>query len=96
MNNYVHDIPTKICFGKGSISYLKQSLQQFGNRVLMTYGGGSVKKSGLYDEILKILNDEFEIFELSGIEPNPRISSVIKGVEICKENDIDVMLAVGG
>ncbi len=96
MNNYVHDIPTKICFGKGSISYLKQSLQQFGNRVLMTYGGGSVKKSGLYDENLKILNDEFEIFELNGIEPNPRISSVIKGVEICKENDIDVILAVGG
>ncbi len=96
MQNYVHDIPTKIYFGKGSISHLNESLRQFGNKVLLTYGGGSVKKTGLYDEILSLLKEEFEIFELSGIEPNPRISSVRKGVELCKEHHIDVILAVGG
>ena len=61
----------------------------------MTYGGGSIKKSGLYDKLRNILSD-FEIYELSGIEPNPRIESVIRGVELCKEHDIDMILAVGG
>ena len=96
MLNYVHDIPTKIYFGKGSISHLKESIEQYGKKVLLAYGGGSVKRSGLYDEIYSILSDGFEIHELSGIEPNPRIESVRKGVQICKEYGIDVILAVGG
>ena len=96
MLNYVHDIPTKIIFGKGSISHLKESLSKFGNKVLLTYGGGSIRKIGLYDEIYSLLKDDFQIYELHGIEPNPRIESVEEGVRICKENDIDVILAVGG
>ncbi len=97
MLNYVHDIPTKIYFGEGQISHLDEALRPFGTRVLLTYGGGSIKKSGLYDTVIDILNKGgFTVTELSGIEPNPRIESVEKGVQLCKENNIDVILAVGG
>ncbi len=97
MFNYVHDIKTKLYFGKGSISYLKESLEQFGKNVLIVYGGGSIKKIGLYDEVIKILNDnDFKYVECGGVEPNPRIESVEKGVRLCKENNIDVVLAIGG
>ena len=97
MENFVHDIPTKVYFGKGVLSQLDSALRQFGKNVLLTYGGGSIKRSGLYDEVMKILNEGgFKVIELNGIDPNPRISSVEKGVALCKENDIDVVLAIGG
>ena len=97
MENFVHDIPTKVYFGKGVLSQLDSALRQFGKNVLLTYGGGSIKRSGLYDEVMKIMNEGgFKVIELSGIDPNPRISSVEKGVALCKENDIDVVLAIGG
>lgn len=97
MLNYVHDIPTKIYFGKGSIEHLAEALKPYGKNVLLAYGGGSIKKIGLYDEVIKILADnEFQVVECSGIEPNPRIESVEKGVKLCKENSVDVVLAVGG
>ena len=97
MLNYVHAIPTKVYFGKGQIDKLNESLKQFGKKVLLTYGGGSIKKNGLYDEVMNILKDnDYEVYELSGIDPNPRIESVYDGVKICKENNIDVILAVGG
>ncbi len=97
MLNFVHDIPTKVYFGKGAISNLDKSLRQYGKNVLLVYGGGSIKRTGLYDEIMKILNEgDFTITELSGVEPNPRIGSVERGVALCKENDIEVVLAVGG
>ncbi len=97
MNNFIHNIPTKLYFGKGQIEHLSESLAQFGKKVLLTYGGGSIKKIGLYDTVIDILNrDGFTVTELSGIEPNPRIESVEKGVKLCKKNNIDVILAVGG
>ena len=96
MLNYTRDIPTKLYFGKGSISNLKDALSQFGKNVLLTYGGGSIKKIGLYEEIMNILKPDFNVFELNGIEPNPRIESVAAGAEICKKENIDVILAVGG
>ena len=97
MLNFVHDIPTKVYFGKGAISNLDKSLRQYGKNVLLVYGGGSIKRTGLYDEIMKILNEgDFTITELSGVEPNPRIGSVERGVALCRENDIEVVLAVGG
>lgn len=96
MLNYVHDVPTKLYFGKGSISNLKDSLAKYGKNVLLVYGGGSIKKIGLYDEIYKILGNDFNIIECDGVEPNPRIESVEKGVNLCKENNVDVVLAVGG
>lgn len=97
MRNFKHDIPTKLYFGKGQISRLDESLRPFGKRVLLAYGGGSIKKSGLYDTVTEILKEGgYAVTELSGIEPNPRIGSVRRGVELCKENKIDVILAVGG
>ncbi len=97
MRNFTHNIPTKLYFGEGQIKHLAESLDQFGKNVLMTYGGGSIKKTGLYDEIMAILNEGgFNVVEMPGIEPNPRITSVEKGVALCKEHNIDVILAVGG
>ncbi|MBR6136167.1 MAG: iron-containing alcohol dehydrogenase [Clostridia bacterium] len=96
MYNFTFQIPTRINFGKGQISHLSE-LKESGNKVLMVYGGGSIKRSGIYDEAMKILKEAgLEVFELSGVEPNPRIESVRKGVEICKENCIDMVLAIGG
>lgn len=97
MNNFTHAIPTTLHFGKGQISHLEEALNTFGKRVLLTYGGGSIKKIGLYDTVMDILNKGgFTVVELGGIEPNPRIESVQKGVELCKAHSIDVILAVGG
>ena len=97
MLNYVHNIPTTIYFGKGQICHLDEALRPFGTRVLLTYGGGSIKKIGLYDQVMDILNKGgYTVTELSGIEPNPRIESVEKGVALCREHNIDVILAVGG
>ncbi|MBO7358602.1 MAG: iron-containing alcohol dehydrogenase [Clostridia bacterium] len=97
MLNYTHEIPTRIFFGKGQISRLDEALRPFGTRVLLTYGGGSIKKIGLYDTVMDILyKGGYTVTELSGIEPNPRIEFVEKGVELCKAHDIDVILAVGG
>ena len=90
MNNFTYSIPTKIHFGKGQISHLSE-LSESGNKVLLCYGGGSIKKAGIYDEAVKILKEEdMEIFELSGIAPNPKIESVREGVKLCKENSIDM------
>lgn len=97
MNNFKYHIPTDIYFGKGQISNLADILNTYGKRVLLCYGGGSIKKIGLYDGVMKIMNENgFYVVECSGIEPNPRIESVKKGVDLCKEHNIDVVLAVGG
>lgn len=97
MLDYVRNIPTKLYFGKNQISHLNDSLKQFGKNVLLTYGGGSIKRIGLYDKIMSILHEGgFNVIELSGIEPNPKVESVEEGAKLCKENNIDVILAVGG
>ena len=97
MNNFVYNIPTKVYFGENQLRHLGEELAKFGKRVLLTYGGGSIKRNGLYDRVIEELrNAKLEVFELSGIEPNPRIESVREGVKICKEQGIDVLLAVGG
>lgn len=97
MNNFVYDIPTKVYFGENQLGNLAKELLKFGRRVLMTYGGGSIKRIGLYDRVVSELQAAgIELYELSGIEPNPRIESVRKGTEMCKEHNIDVLLAVGG
>lgn len=95
MNNFRFYAPTDIRFGKGQAECLPEELGKYGKRILMVYGGGSIKRSGLYDKLRELLKD-FEIFELPGIEPNPKITSVRKGVELCKKEQIDVILAVGG
>ena len=97
MNNFVYHIPTKVYFGENQLGHLGKELAKFGKRVLLTYGGGSIKRNDLYDKVIEELrNAKLEVFELSGIEPNPRIESVREGVKICKEQGIDVLLAVGG
>lgn len=97
MNNYDLYLPTHIVFGKGRITELHDVLSTFGKNVLLTYGGGSIKKIGLYDKVLEQLRlADKKVFELKGIEPNPKITSVRDGVKICKEEKIDLILAVGG
>lgn len=95
MNNFKFNIPTDIRFGKDQIECLSEELSKYGSKVLLTYGGGSIKRTGLYDKVKSLLSS-FEVYELSGIEPNPKLSSVREGAKICKEKGIDVILAVGG
>lgn len=95
MNNFNFCVPTDIRFGKGQIEGLPEELAKYGKKILLVYGGGSIKRTGLYDKLMELLK-AFEIFELPGIEPNPKLSSVRKGTEICKKESIDVILAVGG
>ena len=96
MQNFDYMTPTRLIFGKESIVKLPEVMRPLGKRVLLTYGGGSIKRLGLYDRVKELLK-EFEIFELSGIQPNPKYDpSVLDGVRICKEKQVDVILAVGG
>jgi len=97
VNEFSFYNPVKLIFGKGQLEQIKQELPIYGKKVLIVYGGGSIKKNGLYDEVMTTLNEtDLEVFELSGVEPNPRISTVRRGVELCKKENIDVLLAVGG
>ena len=97
MIDFVFNNPTKVYFGKNQIGHLGEEVLKFGKKVLLTYGGGSIKKTGVYDMVMAELNKAgVEVFELGGIEPNPRIASVRKGAQICKDQGIDVILAVGG
>ncbi|MBQ2509179.1 MAG: iron-containing alcohol dehydrogenase [Bacteroidales bacterium] len=96
MQNFEYCTPTRLLFGRGVVNQLTEVMQPLGKRVLMTYGGGSIKRSGLYQKVKELLKD-FEVYELSGIEPNPKYTqSVVPGVKMCKEHHIDVILAVGG
>lgn len=96
MNNFTFHMPTTVHFGKGQISHLAE-LKQTGDKVLMIYGGGSIKRTGIYDAAVKILKEqEIQIYELPGVEPNPKIQLVRKGVELCKKEQIDMVLAIGG
>ncbi|MDY5969636.1 MAG: iron-containing alcohol dehydrogenase [Bacteroidales bacterium] len=96
MVNFDYWTPTRLIFGKGVVKQLPETMQAFGKRVLLTYGGGSIKRSGLYDQVKELLKDK-EIYELGGIEPNPKYDpSVLEGVKMCKEHKIDVILSVGG
>ncbi|MCI8327658.1 MAG: iron-containing alcohol dehydrogenase [Lachnospiraceae bacterium] len=98
MNNFIYEIPTKVYFGEKQLQKnLSEEVKKCGSKVLLVYGGGSIKKNGLYQEIMEELEDpEIEVYEFSGIEPNPRHTAVNEAVAICKEKDIDVILAVGG
>lgn len=98
MDSFVYQNPTRLIFGKGQVQdQLVDQLHPFGKKVLLVYGGGSIKKNGLYEEVTALLTkNDFVIKELSGVEPNPRLSTVHRGIDICKSENIDVILAVGG
>ncbi|MBS4197438.1 iron-containing alcohol dehydrogenase [Lederbergia citri] len=97
MDNFTFWNTTKLIFGKGQLQQLKTEVPKYGKKVLLVYGGGSIKRNGLYDDVMALLKEiGSETFELSGVEPNPRISTVRKGVDICNSEGIDFILAVGG
>jgi alcohol dehydrogenase len=98
MDQFIYQNPTRLIFGEGQVKeQLVAQLKPLGTKVLLVYGGGSIKRNGLYDEVTSLLNENgFETYELSGVEPNPRLSTVHRGVEICKKENIDVILAAGG
>lgn len=97
MNNFIYENKTKVYFGKGGIKeYLGCLLKNF-NTIMLAYGGGSIKKNGVYDEIIGILNSaEKNVVEFSGIMPNPTYAKVQEGAKISRENNVDFILAVGG
>ncbi|TCT15098.1 hypothetical protein EDD68_1389 [Melghiribacillus thermohalophilus] len=97
MKNFVYYNPTKLVFGRNQLDQLPQLIPDDVHRVLLVYGGGSIKKNGIYENVLEKLKERsLNVFELSGVEPNPRISTVRKGADICKKEHIDFLLAVGG
>ncbi|MBO4441685.1 iron-containing alcohol dehydrogenase [bacterium] len=97
MNNFWLTLPTEIFFGKGQLAVLGKELRKRGAKcVLLAYGHSSIKKSGLYDKITAILNESgIKFVELPGIDPNPRITSVAEGAALCRENDVDFIVAAG-
>lgn len=95
MNNFSFYNPTRIHFGKGSLAKLTDELKKYGNTILLVYGGGSIKRMGLYDEVMKHLAGK-KVIELAGVDPNPRLSSVHEGVRLCREHNVDLILGVGG
>ncbi len=97
MNDFIFQNTTKVYFGKDQLCNLGQEIKSYGSRVLMAYGGGSIKRIGLYDRIMKELEDAgITVLELSGVEPNPRHTTVNRGAEICRREKADAVLAVGG
>lgn len=97
LGNFSYCNPTKLHFGEESLNYLNEELPLYGNRVLLTYGGGSIKKSGLYDQVIDILKaNGKEIFEVPGVMPNPTVEKLYEGCAIARENNVDLILAVGG
>lgn len=97
LGNFSYCNPTKLYFGENALDNLSTELAKYGKNVMLVYGGGSIKKSGLYDDIIKILKDSGkEIFEDPGVMPNPTVEKLYEGCKIAKENNIDLILAVGG
>lgn len=97
MENFEFLNPTKIIFGRGTQDQTGKEIKQYGKKVLLHYGSGSIKRSGLYDSLVKSLKEEgVEFVELEGVKPNPRLNLVQKGIKICHENSVDAILAVGG
>jgi len=97
MKDFIFQNTTKIYFGQNQLGHLGEEIKAYGSRVLLVYGGGSIKRIGLYEKVMKELNaNGLTVFQLAGVEPNPRHTTVNKGADICKEEKVDVILAVGG
>ena len=96
MQNFDYNIPTKVYFGKGQIEMLGE-IKNYASKVLMVYGGGSIKRAGIYDQAVSVLRENgVEFFELSGVDPNPRLETVELGKKLCIEKGLDGVLAIGG
>ena len=98
MENFTFYAPTYFDFGKGAQEHVGQLIKRFGgSKVLLHYGGGSIKRSGLYDQVVQCLKrEEIDFVELGGVKPNPRSGLVYEGIELCKKQGVDFVLAVGG
>lgn len=97
LGNFSYSNPTKLYFGEDSLNFLNEELPKYGKNVLLVYGGGSIKRTGLYDKIVKILkNNGKEVFEDTGVMPNPTVEKLYEGCRIAKVNNADLILAVGG
>ena len=97
LGNFTYSNPTRLYFGDNALDYLNQELKKYGKNILLTYGGGSIKKSGLYDEIVSILKSNGKnIIELPGVMANPTVEKLYEGAKLAKENNVDLILAVGG
>ena len=97
LGNFSYKNATKLYFGDDSLQYLSEELPKYGKTVQLIYGGGSIKKSGLYDEIVTILKDNGKtVVEDGGVMPNPTVEKLYEGIKIARENDVDLLLAVGG
>lgn len=95
--NFTYCNPTKLYFGENSLEFLNTELPKYGRRVVLIYGGGSIKKNGIYDEVMEILKkNEKEVAEISGVMPNPTLSKLYEGIEIARNHQADFLLAVGG
>lgn len=97
MENFTFKNATKIIFGKETENLVGSEVKQYATKVLLCYGGGSIKRSGLYDSVVKSLNENgIDFVELSGVKPNPRLGLVYEGIKLCRDNDIKFILSVGG
>ena len=97
MDNFIYKNQTKIIFGKETHKTIGAEIAQYYKKVLLHYGGGSIKKSGLYDDVIASLKDaNITYIELSGVVPNPVLSLVNEGIALCRNHDIELVLAVGG
>ncbi len=97
LGNFSYSNPTRLYFGRDALANLASELRNYGGNILLTYGGGSIKKNGLYDEIVKILKScDKNIIELSGVMSNPTVEKLYEGCKLAKENSVDLILAVGG
>lgn len=97
LGNFTYCNPTKLYFGDDSLKYLNDELPKYGKNVVLVYGGGSIKKNGIYDEVFTILkNNGKAIAEIAGVMPNPTLAKLYEGVDIARKHHVDLILAVGG
>lgn len=97
MNDFMYENKTRVYFGSGAIRYLKTELSSIGKRVMLTYGGGSIIRNGVYQELRDLLEEAGkEVIEFSGIMPNPTYAKVKEGARLAKKTQVDFILAVGG
>lgn len=97
LGNFSYSNPTKLYFGEDSLNYLNEELPKYGDNVLLVYGGGSIKKNGIYDEVIEILKKNGKsVFEDSGVMPNPTVEKLYEGCERAIKGQVDLILAVGG
>ncbi len=97
LGNFTYCNPTKLYFGKGALQNLKGELEKYGKNVVLVYGGGSIKKNGIYDSVMNILKDcQKDVAEISGVMPNPTVEKLYEGMKIAREHKADFLLAVGG